>query len=585
MIYRPVREREVDTILKTLKDSVQNTGHDETSLTSLSSGDYTALAELVSQVVDFSEQRHVSVSLPSLRPGTLTKDIIGQIQRIRKTGFTIAPEAGTQRLRNVINKKICEEDLIETVERVFQAGWETLKLYFMIGLPTETEEDLQGIVDLSYKALKAAKVSNPRLKQISVSISPFVPKPHTPLQWSVQDRTEETREKYRFLKKRLKNRKINFKWHEPKVSMLEGVFARGDRRLSDVLHKAWLSGCRFDGWTEEFDFHKWAGAFEACGIDPYFHLHRERSLDEVLPWDHIDSGISKDFLIDEYRCSRIAETTADCRGGECSLCGVCNNDVDNMYARQTGQRTCLHRTISRSEPRIVKRFRIRYTKEGRLRFISHLEMISLFSRAFARAGIQLEYSKGFHPHPKIAMGPALPVGVCSVTEFLDVSVLGSLFEDALATRLNRALPEEIRITGVNWIPAQAPAVSSIICFGEYLLRIPRETFKKSPSRLIIDLMDREEILVSRVRKGKERVLDIRPMIEDISVESEEDELIVLRTMIKTGDRGGVRLAEVLQAIFNAPADSLPEVQATRIGLFLDRDRTSPFQQKMVHAAR
>ncbi len=583
MIYRPVRERERSTLVHILKESVGNSGHEETSLTSLSAGDYTALEHLVGDVVRFAEERHVSVSLPSLRPGTLTTEIIDEIQKIRKTGFTIAPEAGTQRLRDVINKKIREEDLLDTVKKVFDAGWETLKLYFMIGLPTETEEDLEGIVSLAHKALKAAKASNPRFKQINVSVSPFVPKPHTPFQWCAQDLPEETRKKYRLLKQGLKHRKINFKWHEPGISLLEGVFSRGDRRLGAVLHQAWLSGCRFDGWTEEFRLDRWLAAFEACGIDPGFYVHRERRLDERLPWDQIDSGISNDFLAEEYRRARRSETTPDCRDGTCSLCGVCDERTTNVYAHRPELQTTRRRSAGKQDLQTLKRFRIKYTKVGKLRFLSHLELISLFARAFVRAGIPLAYSKGFHPHPKIAMGPALPVGVSSLSEFLDVTVAGSIFEDTLGTRLNRVLPRGIEVTGVNWIPMQAPAISSIIHFSEYEVQLPRSAFSEEPWAQIQSLLALQEIEVTRQRKGKEKVINIRPMIADMVMDGEEHDTVSLRIMLQMGDKGGARVNEVLQALLNLSPGTMPEIRVTRTGLYQDCRRTIPFQEEAAQA--
>ena len=518
MIYRPVREREVDTILGYLKDSVLNTGYEEISLTSLSSGDYTALSRLVKEVVGFAEQRHVSVSLPSLRPGTLSSEIIAEIQKIRKTGFTIAPEAGTQRLRNVINKGVTEEDLLATVQKVFSAGWEILKLYFMIGLPTETEEDLQGIIDLSFKALKIAKQANPRFKQINVSVSPFVPKAHTPFQWSPQNRPEEIADKYRFLKRGFKHKKLSLKWHEPGISMLEGIFSRGDRRLGLLLCEAWRLGCRFDGWTDECDLSKWNLAFQKTGIDPDFYLSRKRDLTEILPWDHIASGITKTFLTEEYMQSLKGEITPDCRYDACTLCGACEQGPDFVLA-QPGEDTMVKVRSARPNSPVVKRFRIRYSKGGRLKFLSHLELISMMVRSFARAGIPLEYSHGFHPHPKMAMGPALPVGVSATAEYLDVNVIGSVFEETIAAVLNQVLPDGILVTGVNWIPAQAPAISSVIRFAEYLLDLPRSAFQKDPPLAVQELMGQDEVLITRDQKDRIKTLNIRPMIEEIEIHS------------------------------------------------------------------
>ncbi len=581
MIYRPVREREVGTLLATLEKSTESTGHEEASLTSLSSGDYTALPQLIETVLQFAEERHIGVSLPSLRPGTLTSEIIESIRKVRKTGFTIAPEAGTQRLRDVINKGIGEAEILDTIQKVFQAGWESIKLYLMIGLPTETNEDLEGIVGLVYQALKIARSANPKLKRISVSLSPFVPKPHTPFQWCVQNSPEEINEKYDFLKKRLKSRKIHVKWHEPEISMLEGIISRGDRRIGPVLHAAWKQGCRFDGWTEEFDPAKWETAFTEEGIDPAFYLYRSRTFDEVLPWDLIDTGVSRDFLIEEFARAQRRELTPDCREGMCSLCGVCTKEIRNVFA-EPPKESPPRRTFSvRKNRAAVKRFRIRYSRKGRLRFLSHLEMISVITRSFARAAVPLEFSKGFHPHPKIAMGPALPVGVEGNAEYIDVNVEGNLFEEHLADRLNRVLPEGITVTGVNWIPHQAPAISSIIRFGEYLLEIPKDLLPRDPRKEIQVFLDREVIRITRRRKRKEKTFDLKPMVISLKVAAETDNTFSILALIQTGDQGGLRPDELLKTLFNLPEEGLQRIRIQRTGLFTDRERSTPFQEKVV----
>ncbi|NOY53065.1 MAG: TIGR03960 family B12-binding radical SAM protein [Deltaproteobacteria bacterium] len=584
MIYRPVRERKIGTLLDILERSVESTGHEEASLTSLSSGDYTALPQLVDSVLRFAEERHIGVSLPSLRPGTLTAGIIEAIRKVRKTGFTIAPEAGTQRLRDVINKGIGEEEIFDTLRKVFEAGWESIKLYFMIGLPTETGEDLQGIVDLVHRALKVARIANPKLKRISVSLSPFVPKPHTPFQWSVQDSPDEINKKYEFLKKHLKNRKIQIKWHDPEISMLEGIISRGDRRIGRVLQAAWEEGCRFDGWTEEFDPAKWESAFRKEGIDPAFYLYRNRACEEVLPWDLIDTGISRDFLKEEFNRALRTELTPDCRKGTCSLCGVCTKEIRNVFAEPPEEKNPRSTLSSRKGRISVKRFRVRYSRKGRLRFLSHLEMISVILRSFARAAISLEYSKGFHPHPKIAMGPALPVGVEGNTEYFDVNVEGTLFEEPLSERLNRVLPEGIRITGVNWIPHQAPAISSIIRFGEYRMELPKDLVPLDPRRKVQDFLDRTEIPFTRRRKRKEKRFDLKPMIGSLKVVTETDNSFSLVTLIRTGDQGGLRPDELLRALFDLSEENLQRIRILRTGLFTDREKSSPFEERLVQPA-
>jgi len=325
MVYRPVREKTVNTLYNQAESLIASTGHDEISLTSLSSGDYSCLPDLAVKLLDKYEEQKVSLSLPSLRLDSMTFDIIERIQEVRKSGLTFAPEAGTQRMRDVINKNLTEEQILGPVETAFNLGWSTVKLYFMIGLPGETMEDVLGIKELAYK-IKDKFFQRPKENikgnlKVNVSASCFVPKPFTPFQWVKQDNVEEFFDKAKSLQREIKDNKISFSYHEPKLSYLESVFARGDRRLSNVLIKAWEKGCRFDGWYDMFDYNKWMETFEELNVDPNFYASRERELDEVLPWDFIDCGVTKEFLIREYKKSMEAVTTPDCRQ-VCSNCGV-----------------------------------------------------------------------------------------------------------------------------------------------------------------------------------------------------------------------------------------------------------------------
>ncbi len=324
-IYRPVRERSPETIVEQACRLVENTGYDEISLVSLSSADYSALRPLVKRLLDRMEGRGVGVSLPSLRADAFSVDLAAEIQRVRRSTLTFAPEAGTQRLRDVINKGVTEEDLAEAVTAAFKSGWQAVKLYFMIGLPTETAVDLEGIASLAGLVLKKgeeAGVKKGRLK-VTVSVSSFVPKAHTPFQWEPQNTPDEIREKQYYLKSLLKDKRISFKWHDPQLSFLEGVLARGDRRLSGVLERAWRYGSRFDGWSECFDFALWVKAFRDQGVEPGWYACRRYGYGDVLPWDHIGAGLSREFLIREHKKAMAASTTADCRGGGCPACGAC----------------------------------------------------------------------------------------------------------------------------------------------------------------------------------------------------------------------------------------------------------------------
>ncbi len=313
MVYRPVREREVGELLDSAQCLLDNTGYDEISLSSLSTGDYSQLDELTEKLVSKHEKDRVSLSLPSLRIDSFTLKLLDNVQKVRKSGLTFAPEAGTQRLRDVINKNVTEEDLMESVKAAFESGYSSIKLYFMIGLPTETMEDIESIAELGNKVLdkyyQTPKELRGKSANISISISSFVPKPFTPFQWESQNTIELLRQKQRYLQKLIKRKGIKLSWHNPNTSFLEAVLARGDRRLGKALIKAWELGCRFDSWEQQFKYKIWEDAFNQCGIAPEFYALRKRDTNEILPWDHIDIGVTKKFLKNEYRKAYKEETT------------------------------------------------------------------------------------------------------------------------------------------------------------------------------------------------------------------------------------------------------------------------------------
>lgn len=324
-VYRPVREKSRKKLLDDAEKLIKSTGYDELSLTSLSICDYSDIKGLVTDLIEAHEKDKVGISLPSLRIDSFSVDLINEIQKVRKTGLTFAPEAGTQRMRDVINKGVTEDDLINSVTASFESGWSNIKLYFMIGLPTETLEDIAGIADLAYKVADAyytvPREKRKRGLKVTVSLSSFVPKPFTPFQWEPQDTIDMLKEKQLFLNGKIKKRHISYNTHEPHVSFLEAVFARGDRRLSKVLIDAWKSGCKFDGWDEYFNYDSWIKAFEKNKIDPAFYANRKREYDEILPWDHINIGVSKAYLINEHKKAMEGKITKDCRMG-CTGCGM-----------------------------------------------------------------------------------------------------------------------------------------------------------------------------------------------------------------------------------------------------------------------
>lgn len=324
-IYRPIREKSPDTINEQCKMLCESTGYDEISLSSLSTSDYTHLEELMGKLLSWTEDYKVNIALPSLRVDNFSEKLMEHLKKVRRSGLTFAPEAGTQRLRDAINKNVTEEEMLRTARNAFSGGWTSVKLYFMLGLPTETYDDVAGIAELAQKVVGEFYNNPDRPKgkgvQVNISVASFVPKPFTPFQWASQDTIDELVSKQNHLLSSVKTKKISVSYHKVNISFLEGVFARGDRRLCDVVEYAWKNGCKFDSWDDSFLFDVWLDAFDKCKIDPLFYTSRKREYSEILPWDHLDYGIRKQFLIDENEKALAATTTPHCRI-KCAGCGT-----------------------------------------------------------------------------------------------------------------------------------------------------------------------------------------------------------------------------------------------------------------------
>ncbi|GAM10480.1 putative protein [Geobacter sp. OR-1] len=517
-IYRPVRERSPDKILELVAESLRNSGYEEISLLSLSAGDYCRIEPLLKTLMATYVDDRIAVSLPSLRVGTLTPELVEEIRKVRKTGFTLAPEAGSERLRTAINKGISEDDLLQNAYSAYAAGWRLIKLYFMMGLPGETEEDLSAIVSMARKVKFQAKTAG-RGGEVNVSVSTFVPKAHTPFQWEPQISEEETLSRQRFLRNELRRGKLNFKWHDAPLSMLEGVFARGDRRLAKVLLRARKLGCCFDGWSERFDVARWQQAFSDSGIDPNWY-HRRRGMDEILPWDHLDFGVSKEFLLRELERSGSGVYTEDCRNGACSGCGVC--DFDRVKMRTLGAES--DGVTQRINPRDgaaverpgIRRIRMSFTKTGTMRFLSHLEMLNMFSRAVGRAGIPMRYSQGFHPHPRFSFATALSVGVESYCEYMDMDVYESISAASVASDLNRVLPEGVRIVFAEEIPLNSPSLSVIIDAVRYRVTL-WEHFDLDLAQQVTAFVALDSCKWVRQKRGKTTELDLRQELKELKM--------------------------------------------------------------------
>ena len=534
MTYRPVRERCPETVKKIIEMGLIKTGHGDISLLSLNTGDYSCIQSLLADLMDRYSEDNIAVSLPSLRPGTLTPKLFQEIKRVRKTGITIAPEAGTQRLRNVINKGITEEEILATAKNVFGAGWNSIKLYFMIGLPTERKEDIDGIVDLSRKISSYGK-GHKFPRNVSVSVSTFVPKPQTPFQWEDQISLEETIERHDFLKSKIRGKRLSLKWQDPRLSILEGIFSRGDRRLSKVLVNAQKYGCRLDAWSEHFRYDIWETAFRDARLDMDCYNRRKFSYDGILPWDHLDSLVSKDFLIDEHSKGLKEMPTPDCRTENCTGCGVCNDKDIKMVISDTMSRSRSAEYLDR-EPAIpeYRRYRLQFSKLDYAKFLSHLELIGVFSRAIRRADIPIKCSKGFHPLPRIVFDQALPVGIESSEEYTNIEIKGYMRTDEVMDKLNKQLPGGLRILNCWEIPLKSKLISDNMRKIKYLVskEDQAETSFWEVSSLkeaVTSFLNKKNVFIFQKKKGKTKEVDLRFVVDDIKLKDDLSLEIGLRS--------------------------------------------------------
>jgi radical SAM family uncharacterized protein/radical SAM-linked protein len=554
MIYRPVRERSPEKLLGIADVALAATGYEELSLLSLSTGDYTCLAPLMESLMSQCQGDRVAVSLPSVRADTLSPNLMALIKKVRKTGFTIAPEAGSQRLRDVINKNIRLEDVTATVQEAFALGWQVIKLYFMIGLPTETDADLEGIVEM-VAALKKIKGPMKRRGQINVSVTPFVPKAHTPFQWSAQLSIEDSWAKLERLKTRLKLPGVQVKWQNPAMSLLEGLLARGDRRLAGVIERAWQLGCTFDGWNEQFNFDLWRQAIAESGLDIGFFTTRNRSLDEPLPWDHMASRVDKAFLKEQWEAAHNTVTLDDCRHGACSGCGVC--DFETIRPRVFDR--CPQ--ASRPEKAAVSadgavQLELRYAKDEAARFFSHLEVANIFSRALRRARIDLLYSLGFHPMPRISFDDPLPLGMESEAERVRIRIASGVSCEMLTERLGRQLPVGLRIVGCRQLTGLKQKHNETNDRYRVFL-----AFTAERAACLEHFHQREQWPLSRVnRKGLSRTVDLKDCV--CALEWIDKNTLLMEICRKEGIT--IRPNDVLQSVLRLPAAVLSGTRVVKM---------------------
>jgi len=525
MIYRPTRERAADDMVAYTVRTLPNTGYDEVSFLSLSISDYTALSELMHKQRIAHQDEQINFSFPSMRLDNFNQDIAEFARSVRKSGFTFAPEAGSVRLRNVINKNISDEDLFTAVEIALKNGWKTLKFYFMIGLPTETKEDVEAIIKLLERSVELSKKFG--RVQFHVSVSPFSPKSHTPFQWERQNTKEEFRQKTDLLRQGFSRmRQVKFSWRDPDVSKIECVLGRGDRKLARVIYAAWKTGAKFDGWSDHFDYQTWVKAFEYEGIAMADYT-REFNIDHPLPWDHIDKGVVKSYFLRERNKAYAGKMTIDCKDGTCTSCGLQRKSGFRTVAQCTANvRINDQRGEIETSNRIVKKvlgnkierrpvnhsLRLQFEKTGDARFLGHLDVLRAFERAGRRAGIRMAYSRGFNPRPKFSFGPALSLGFSSSAEYVDITIDSAPAGD-IDRLLNRHLPQGIQILAVCEIPSTVPSLSNSINRTEYEIDLTGHRVTREQIR---DLLAEKELMVRRNHKGRETELDIRPYIHSIT---------------------------------------------------------------------
>ncbi|WP_339138247.1 MAG: TIGR03960 family B12-binding radical SAM protein [Candidatus Electrothrix sp. GW3-4] len=550
MTYRPVRERSREQIMQLAEEGIHNSGFDELALLSLSTGDYSSLPELLKDLMDRFAEEHVSVALPSMRVGTLTPEVIEQIRRVRKSGFTVAPEAGTDRLREVINKGITEEDLLAGCRDAFAAGWNVIKFYFMIGLPTETQEDLEAIIDLAMRAKKEAMGGR---TQINVSVSTFVPKPHTPFQWHGQLSIAETKERIDFLKRKLPRKGFRLKWHEPYQSFLEGLFSRGDRRLASLIEAAWQAGARLDGWSDHFLLERWQEAAEQLGLDLDSYL-RPRNQDEVLPWDHLHCGVDRAFLEKEYQKALDQVYTPDCRNKGCQQCGLCDfKSIKPLIQKKEESSPAMEQQVEppkgswkRTEQgqQTVFRYRVHYARLGDGRFLGHLEVLQLVFRGLQRSGLPMLFSQGFNPSPKVSFSPALPVGVESYIEYFDIDLATPIKNpQKTAELLNISLPDFLAVQEIVAIRKKAP-VDQII---SYQCTLPESVDVDQLTVTSQAFLAADAFVIERIRKQKKRELDLRPLVQRLELDAEQGRVLLLDLLHPHG-AAGTSPREILEKV-------------------------------------
>jgi radical SAM family uncharacterized protein/radical SAM-linked protein len=559
MYYRPVRERSAAALGREVESGIAATGWRDVGLLSLSTADYSALPSLLTAAASTGRRCRTSFSLPSTRIDALSAEQFDRLASISTvSSLTIAPEAGSERLRRVINKEFSDEAVFAAVRTLLGRGVQTIKLYFMTGLPGENDDDRAAIVRLVERIAGMARAASHR-RRIHVSLSPFSPKPHTPFQWEAMPSTDSLDCRNKAVKSGLSglgNVKVSYR--DGAMTLLETVIARGDRAVGTVIYHAWKKGARFDGWDDRFDYGRWAEAAQEASVD-FARYTGEIPESQELPWSVIDIGVSKEFLLRERECSRAGVATGDCRNGTCAGCGVCDAEVKPRVAGTAGVQTD-HAVLYAGSPEIdtvagaqvpsrkACLYRFIFSKGTAVRFLGHLDMAAVFHRALMAAGFELVFSQGFEPRPKVSFGPPLPFGVCGEAEGFDIAVLSPIAGDPL--RVNAFLPPDLRVLSMRSLAAAGPSLSASIIAGQYRFTPAAPAFKldTSAARKAVDgALKAHSLPITVLKNGATLTKDIRPLILELRLE--EGGAPVLEAGLSLASGATCRPSELLSVLF------------------------------------
>jgi len=562
-IYRPERIRTPDQIVASAIESAERTGFDEVSLTSLNTGEYPQIENVISRLMDRFETTTTAVSLPSLRASSLTGGLLDEIDRVRKMGLTIAPEGGTQRMRDVINKNITDADITSAAEAAYSHGWDLIKLYFMIGQPTEREEDVRGIADTALRVLSIGQKHARRRAKVNLGVSSFIPKAFTPFQWAPMERVESLQGKHALIRGVLGRSAVKFGRAEIDQSLVESALSRGDRRIARVILRAYRDGARFDGWTEHFNLGRWRRAFADEGLDLLEEAHRAFPLDARLPWDHVDIGVRKSYLLEEWKKAITETTVSICSGSDCHGCGSFVKEC--LAGNASFGREFPNRRARKPEPDAPERpaheWRALHEKAGWLRFLSHHDVQRTFRLAFRRAGLEMAHTEGFHPMPKIGFGPPLPVGFASRGEVVDLSILREMEADELLDRLNGQLPEELRFQGAMRRTPDMPRLSRFNAASYEVNLLPQDVEGRDPEAAVAAFLAATSWPWRRIRKAGDKDIDLRPGILALSIEG-----LVVRAVVRVVGESNARPDELMSVLLER---SVPRSRVTRVRLLVD----------------